>query len=663
MLFICVAFINAQSSFSDDFESYSVGDKVGTVSSEWTTWSGATGGNEDATVTDNQASSGSNSIYFGSTSANGGPQDVVLPFGGKLESGLFTFSIKVYVDNGGGAYYNFQGEETIGQVWTHNAYFLESGELNFGSSEGIVLRTRYEVETWVTVDYEINLTENSWKISVDGECLGSFANAANSVASIDIFPTQGHSFYVDDISYSYEPNAEPKLLDGTLNITSAPYAGFTGMTEIISGSITNTGANMISDATLNVNFPDGPREYSFDNLNLAKGESHEFDIADTYMIAEGTNALEIELTKVNELADEEKCNNLYTGQVLGVTPAEGKNIIVEEGTGTWCGFCPRGAVFLERLTEKYGDRFVGIAVHNGDPMVVSGYDGQHGFSGYPGATVMRRSANTGFGIMQDLELPFLNYIAEGPMATFHVGAQLDIITGDLSFSAEINANRTINNTSRLAIVIVEDGVTGTAAQYAQSNYYANNVLGEMGGYESLPETIPASQMVYDHVARAIPLGYGGSGTYFDDEIAKDDSKVLNFTYKIPASYDSENLHIVMMMINSDGSINNGYSIKLEDAIANGFTSSNNELITEVTDISAFPNPTNNLLNLDLESNETMNVSVEIVNILSQRVYSDALKINSGTNKFRFDVSQFVSGTYYVVFKSENSTRSIKFIKE
>ena len=112
MLFISVAFINAQSSFSDDFESYSVGDKVGTVSSEWTTWSGATGGNEDATVTDNQASSGSNSIYFGSTSANGGPQDVVLPFGGKLESGLFTFSIKVYVDNGGGAYYNFQGEET-----------------------------------------------------------------------------------------------------------------------------------------------------------------------------------------------------------------------------------------------------------------------------------------------------------------------------------------------------------------------------------------------------------------------------------------------------------------------------------------------------------------------------------------------------------------------
>ena len=119
----------------------------------------------------------------------------------------------------------------------------------------------------------------------------------------------------------------------------------------------------------------------------------------------------------------------------------------------------------------------------------------------------------------------------------------------------------------------------------------------------------------------------------------------------------------MMMINDDGSINNGYGITLEDAIANGFTSSNDKFTTEVNDITAFPNPTNGLLNLDIDSNEAMNVSVEIVNILSQNVYSDALKINSGKNKYSFDVSQFTSGTYYVVLKSENTTRSIKFIKE
>ena len=35
---------NAQLEFSDDFESYSVGDYIGANSSFWTTWSGATGG-------------------------------------------------------------------------------------------------------------------------------------------------------------------------------------------------------------------------------------------------------------------------------------------------------------------------------------------------------------------------------------------------------------------------------------------------------------------------------------------------------------------------------------------------------------------------------------------------------------------------------------------
>jgi hypothetical protein len=56
--------------FSDDFESYAPGSFVGPQSTTWTTWSGTEGGAEDAQVTTNQASSGTNSIYLSSTSAN-----------------------------------------------------------------------------------------------------------------------------------------------------------------------------------------------------------------------------------------------------------------------------------------------------------------------------------------------------------------------------------------------------------------------------------------------------------------------------------------------------------------------------------------------------------------------------------------------------------------
>ena len=67
-------------SFTDDFESYAVGSYLGSSSADWTTWSGTEGGAEDVTINADNASSGSQSIYFSSTSANGGPQDVVLPF-------------------------------------------------------------------------------------------------------------------------------------------------------------------------------------------------------------------------------------------------------------------------------------------------------------------------------------------------------------------------------------------------------------------------------------------------------------------------------------------------------------------------------------------------------------------------------------------------------
>ena len=62
--------------FSDDFESYTVGSYLGSSSPDWTTWSGVEGCAEDVMITNNNASSGTQSIYFSSTSGNGGPEEL-----------------------------------------------------------------------------------------------------------------------------------------------------------------------------------------------------------------------------------------------------------------------------------------------------------------------------------------------------------------------------------------------------------------------------------------------------------------------------------------------------------------------------------------------------------------------------------------------------------
>lgn len=63
-----------QTIFEDDFESYSPNDKVAQAASGfWDTWSGATGGAEDGTVSTDYAASGDHSMRINGTN------DIVAP--------------------------------------------------------------------------------------------------------------------------------------------------------------------------------------------------------------------------------------------------------------------------------------------------------------------------------------------------------------------------------------------------------------------------------------------------------------------------------------------------------------------------------------------------------------------------------------------------------
>lgn len=65
--------------------------------------------------------------------------------------------------------------------------------------------------------------------------------------------------------------------------------------------------------------------------------------------------------------------------------------LVEEYTGTWCGWCTRGYVAMEMIDEIYGDNVVGVAYHDKDPMSVT-TDYPIGSAGFPSAAINRGSA-------------------------------------------------------------------------------------------------------------------------------------------------------------------------------------------------------------------------------------------------------------------------------
>ena len=77
-----------------------------------------------------------------------------------------------------------------------------------------------------------------------------------------------------------------------------------------------------------------------------------------------------------------------------------RTIVMEEFTGDWCGWCPRGHVATELLREWYGDIFLPIAVHFNDDFYTPANDyvlNNHANGAFPGCTLNRLISGDPYG--------------------------------------------------------------------------------------------------------------------------------------------------------------------------------------------------------------------------------------------------------------------------
>ncbi|MBN2682844.1 MAG: T9SS type A sorting domain-containing protein [Bacteroidales bacterium] len=299
------------------------------------------------------------------------------------------------------------------------------------------------------------------------------------------------------------------------------------------------------------------------------------------------------------------------------------------------------------MDETYPDTWIGIAVHNGDPMVVTEYDNAVGdlISGYPSGLVDREAdAEYDPSAFEAAYLEKINNIP--PVALSIINNTWNPTTRVLSFEVEGYFVASISGADlRFNAVIMENGVTGTASGYNQANYYSGGANGPMGGYESLPNPVPAAQMVYNNVARAILGGFEGSAASIPATIVADNAYSQAYTYTIPAAYNENNIVIVGMVIdNATGEIMNG----VKSDISVGFE--NNILPTEVV---IYPNPSNGILNVRNAENST----ITVYNVLGEVVIS----VNNAENLQMINLTNQPEGTYIVKIENNNSVVTQKFI--
>lgn len=426
-----------------------------------------------------------------------------------------------------------------------------------GNSADIVQLTHTGVPTGVMHDATTDLAGGGSGLAGGLFICNNFQTGTNSMIGI----SQGISLF------SYEL-ADPPTDDPILSSLDIDAYVVNPSNVDVKGIITNGGLNPIN--SIDVKWSDGTNTYT-DNLtglNITMNGSYNF----THSTQLNVTSLAANLLTIwiEYPADLDTTNNTLTTAVAGLTSIPNKVTVGEEKTGSWCGWCPRGAVALGEMEAT--SSFIGIAVHNGDPMLINAYDGNLGTyipGGYPGGGVDRvlEGDPSTFSTMHSTRVTDIV-----PCAVNSVTAVFDGSTNKISVSADAEFFGNILGDFRLSCVIVEDDLQSTNSSWDQVNYYGPGGSGN-GTNMSFPPNVnngfsfntansptPSANFGgYDHVARSLsnndilgdvgslPSGTVNVGTYSHTFT---DVSINTLAGYNDAGFNWTKAHAVVMIINA-----------------------------------------------------------------------------------------------------------------
>jgi len=434
----------------------------------------------------------------------------------------------------------------------------------------------------------------------------------------------------------------------------------------VEGVVTNTGYETINSFDVIVTEGTDVETFSFDGYDIVVGQAATYELPTTYK-ADAFRAMTFEISNVNgeTTPDEDVSNNsadLVLSPVAGIHPD--KAVFVEEATGTWCTWCPRGTVYMDEMKKRFGKHFAGVAVHNGqnDPMVLPEYDSGMGAilmannGGYPSVYFNRQTLQNPDAIVS----PSISVMQAAPAAKLEVGVDLDGII--MSTSISVNFLEDMDDDFRVLIVLTEDELQGEGTGWAQTaGAYSGGGNGPMGGFEYLPGSVPAAVWPYDHVNRAILGGFDGKAGEFSGAFPAGSGDSYIFPdYVLAPSWEIDNMHIVGVLLDGQGRVVNAVSSKLNDAIALGTTGIEEEIDVRYLDV--YPNPVANTATISLALEVSKSVKVTLTNALGQKVSSANYGTISGNQKLDYNTSELNQGIYYLNIQIDDEVITRRIVK-
>ncbi|MGB2862021.1 MAG: Omp28-related outer membrane protein [Sedimentisphaerales bacterium] len=231
------------------------------------------------------------------------------------------------------------------------------------------------------------------------------------------------------------------------------------------------------------------------------------------------------------------------------TNAQIKNVLLEQHTGAWCGWCVDGTVVMDEILELYGDQVIGVKIHSGDAMEIpeqSVIGGALGLPGYPTGSIDRKNfGGSVFLSRGSWKASCESQIQQKAKAEVDCFFTLDKDTRIVKIQVMANIVEPMDFPLRFNAYIVEDDVTGVGSGYDQKNYLSGRAGFEDNPYYDQPSTIVG----YHHmkVVRKMLGGAWGVAIDLPESVQAGEFYSYQFVSEIDEAWKIDDVYFVGML--------------------------------------------------------------------------------------------------------------------
>ena len=111
----------------------------------------------------------------------------------------------------------------------------------------------------------------------------------------------------------------------------------------------------------------------------------------------------------------------------------------------------------------------------------------------------------------------------------------------------------------------------------------------------------------------------------------------------------------------EGSVNNISAFKVIASPEMVSVPENHDAINPMTSVRVYPNPATDVLNIEVNASQSSAMSINVFNIMGQKVMESNVNINTGMNTPSINTADLASGIYFVTVKANGFENTMKFI--